>query len=174
MKLGPEKKKHGIDVTLVDCKSFFEYTPALISVLYEPTDDQFQKHFKRITADYVTFLSSYGVNFVLGMVDDINEQTFFFPPSIQAPFTLIYFLQTRTACSNSEMFIVYALHNFKGWGNMLLYLKKEIWYQWLRTQSFNLRHTAFQSIITGLQITNAMANVNINVLKPATAITAPA
>lgn len=75
MKLGPEKKKHGIDVTLVDCKSFFEYTPALISVLYEPTDDQFQKHFKRITADYVTFLSSYGVNFVLGMVDDINEQT---------------------------------------------------------------------------------------------------
>ncbi|KAJ8651827.1 hypothetical protein O0I10_012591 [Lichtheimia ornata] len=75
MKLGPEKKKHGIDVTLVDCKSFFEYTPSLISVLYEPTDDQFQKHFHRITADYPSFLSNYGVNFVLGMVDDINEQT---------------------------------------------------------------------------------------------------
>lgn len=57
---------------------------------------------------------------------------------------------------------------------MRIWLKKEIWYQWLRTQAVNLRHTAFQSIITGLQITNAMAKVNMSVLNPATAMTAPA
>ncbi|OBZ91294.1 Apoptosis-inducing factor 2 [Choanephora cucurbitarum] len=63
-----------LSITLVDSKSFFEYTPGLCSVLYEATDRQFEKHFNEITFDYEPFLKSYQVDFVLGKVESIGDK----------------------------------------------------------------------------------------------------
>ncbi|CEI93699.1 hypothetical protein RMCBS344292_07929 [Rhizopus microsporus] len=62
-----------MDVVLVDNKAFFEYTPALCSVLYEKTDEEFQRHFMDITFDYETILKKMNVKFVLGSVQDLKD-----------------------------------------------------------------------------------------------------
>ncbi|CAO3684102.1 hypothetical protein G6F70_001935 [Rhizopus microsporus] len=62
-----------MDVVLVDNKAFFEYTPALCSVLYEKTDEEFQRHFMDITFDYETTLKKMNVKFVLGSVQDLKD-----------------------------------------------------------------------------------------------------
>ncbi|KAI7846729.1 hypothetical protein BDC45DRAFT_473070 [Circinella umbellata] len=74
MKLAPKKQKMNINITLIDCKSFFEYTPSLISVLYESTDEQFEKHYNNITMDYKTFLEPLGIHFILGVLHDIDNE----------------------------------------------------------------------------------------------------
>ncbi|KAI9484806.1 hypothetical protein BDB00DRAFT_853369 [Zychaea mexicana] len=74
MKLASDKQKLGIDITLIDCKPFFEYTPSLISVLYEASDEQFERHFCNITADYETLLGGLGVKFELGIVRDMDNE----------------------------------------------------------------------------------------------------
>ncbi|KAI8145135.1 hypothetical protein BJV82DRAFT_511832 [Fennellomyces sp. T-0311] len=74
MKLASDRQRLGINITLIDCKSFFEYTPSLISVLYEATDDQFEKHFCNVTADYQELLVRIGVKFVLGIVRDMDHE----------------------------------------------------------------------------------------------------
>ncbi|KAG2220961.1 hypothetical protein INT45_006494 [Circinella minor] len=74
MKLAPKKQKMNINITLIDCKSFFEYTPSLISVLYESTDEQFEKHYNNITMDYKTFLEPLGIHFICGILHDIDKE----------------------------------------------------------------------------------------------------
>ncbi|KAG1152940.1 hypothetical protein G6F37_000653 [Rhizopus arrhizus] len=62
-----------IEVTLVDSKTFFEYTPALCSVLYEKSSEEFHRHFMNITFDYETVLKKLNVKFVPGKVKSLGE-----------------------------------------------------------------------------------------------------
>ncbi|KAI8990835.1 hypothetical protein BDF20DRAFT_908679 [Mycotypha africana] len=66
-------KTRGIEMTLIDYKTFYEYTPALCSVLFEKTDESFVQHFKSITFDYEPYLTKLGVKFVLGKVKSIQS-----------------------------------------------------------------------------------------------------
>ncbi|KAI7903461.1 uncharacterized protein BX663DRAFT_530691 [Cokeromyces recurvatus] len=64
----------GLDITLIDNKSFYEYTPGLCSVLYEKTEYDFQRHFNKITFDYAPFLSKRNIQFVLGRVKSLKDK----------------------------------------------------------------------------------------------------
>ncbi|KAI8079541.1 uncharacterized protein B0P05DRAFT_469870 [Gilbertella persicaria] len=63
-----------LDITLIDSKSFYEYTPGLCSVLYEDTDAKFEKHFNDITFDYKPFLKRLNVHFVHGKVESLKDE----------------------------------------------------------------------------------------------------
>ncbi|KAI8890299.1 FAD/NAD(P)-binding domain-containing protein [Backusella circina FSU 941] len=62
-----------LDITLIDCKTFYEYTPALCSVVFAKTDQDCRSHFYKITAEYLDLLSKYQVKFILGKVRDIQD-----------------------------------------------------------------------------------------------------
>lgn len=64
-----------IDITLVDNKTFYEYTPGLCSVLYEATEEKFTKHYKDITFELGPYLAKINVKFVQGKVEAIEENT---------------------------------------------------------------------------------------------------
>ncbi|KAI8367577.1 uncharacterized protein BYT42DRAFT_617997 [Radiomyces spectabilis] len=70
MKLVSEKS---LSITLIDGKTFYEYTPALCSVLYEPTDEMFRQHFDAVTVPYENLLPPLGIEFKLGIVRDIQH-----------------------------------------------------------------------------------------------------
>ncbi|KAI8644240.1 hypothetical protein BD408DRAFT_441885 [Parasitella parasitica] len=62
-----------LEITLIDSKSFYEYTPALCSVLFEPTDKAFERHFDSITFDYAPYLASLKIKFILGKIASVKE-----------------------------------------------------------------------------------------------------
>ncbi|CAO3652776.1 unnamed protein product [Mucor fragilis] len=62
-----------LEITLIDNKSFYEYTPALCSVLFEASDKAFEQHFNNITFDYAPYLANLNVKFVLGKIASIKE-----------------------------------------------------------------------------------------------------
>ncbi|KAI7871577.1 hypothetical protein BDF14DRAFT_1762524 [Spinellus fusiger] len=71
--LACEKDKSRLNITLVDSKSFFEYTPSLCSVLYKTTDKDFETHFKNITENYTSILDPLGITFIHGKIVDLEE-----------------------------------------------------------------------------------------------------
>ncbi|KAL0098159.1 hypothetical protein J3Q64DRAFT_1716984 [Phycomyces blakesleeanus] len=73
MNLGCHKDKDKMEITLVDSKSFYEYTPGLCSVLYEPTEQKFLEHYGKITATYESLLKPLGITFILGRIEDIKD-----------------------------------------------------------------------------------------------------
>ncbi|KAG0163908.1 hypothetical protein DFQ28_011067 [Apophysomyces sp. BC1034] len=72
--LSSSAQKLNLEITLVDCKTFFEYTPSLCAVLYEKTDDQFKNHFRSITVDYASVLTPLHIRFVLGVVRELSDE----------------------------------------------------------------------------------------------------
>ncbi|CEP15901.1 hypothetical protein [Parasitella parasitica] len=66
------KTKH-LEITLIDSKSFYEYTPALCSVLFEPTEKAFERHFDSITFDYAPYLANLNIKFILGKISAVKE-----------------------------------------------------------------------------------------------------
>ncbi|KAI8993501.1 hypothetical protein BDB01DRAFT_715855 [Pilobolus umbonatus] len=70
MKLACNLTRLKLDITL----TFFEYTPALCSVLYEQRDEDFYKHFKSITYDYKELLTGLNMKFTLGNIEDIKDK----------------------------------------------------------------------------------------------------
>ncbi|KAI7890702.1 uncharacterized protein EV154DRAFT_564127 [Mucor mucedo] len=66
-----------IDVTLIDSKTFYEYTPALCSVLYEETDAKFHQHFSEISFELEPFLREINVEFILGNAKLIKDDKVF-------------------------------------------------------------------------------------------------
>ncbi|KAL1915841.1 uncharacterized protein VTP21DRAFT_6229 [Calcarisporiella thermophila] len=72
--LSSDSGRLGLEITLVDCKDFFEFTPAMCSVLYENTDEEFKKHFQNVTADYASVLAPLQVKFILGIVEELNTE----------------------------------------------------------------------------------------------------
>jgi len=62
-----DRLRHHFEVTLVDCKEFFEFTPGILRALADPA------HLSRITFDYRDVLErSLGVEFVLGTARGIS------------------------------------------------------------------------------------------------------
>ncbi|KAI9470940.1 MAG: hypothetical protein EXX96DRAFT_491054 [Benjaminiella poitrasii] len=61
-------------ITLIDNKTFYEYTPGLCSVLYEETENDFKRHFDMITFDYAPFLSKRNIKFVLGRIKALQDK----------------------------------------------------------------------------------------------------
>ncbi|RCH85662.1 hypothetical protein CU098_000778, partial [Rhizopus stolonifer] len=49
------------------------YTPALCSVLYEKTLQEFHDHFKKITFDYKATLNGLGVEYIQGTIEQVKE-----------------------------------------------------------------------------------------------------
>ncbi|ORY03512.1 FAD/NAD(P)-binding domain-containing protein [Basidiobolus meristosporus CBS 931.73] len=72
LKLSTIKSRYDLEVTLVDPKSYFEYTPGIISVLGTRLDE-LEKRFEAITQAYETLLPSWGIKFVQGEVEEVND-----------------------------------------------------------------------------------------------------
>jgi len=57
------------DVTLVDSKSYFEYTPGVLRCMMQP------EHLQRITRVYVDLATRYNFHFIQGYVEDMTESS---------------------------------------------------------------------------------------------------
>ncbi|KAK9766901.1 hypothetical protein K7432_003652 [Basidiobolus ranarum] len=72
LKLSAIKSKYGLEVTLVDPKTYFEYTPGIVAVLGTPLD-KLEKKYQEITQDYQELLGSWGVNFIQDEVEEVQQ-----------------------------------------------------------------------------------------------------
>ncbi|KAI9272011.1 hypothetical protein BY458DRAFT_509220 [Sporodiniella umbellata] len=67
------KQKLDLDVVLIDSKSYFEYTPAMCSVLFEKTLEDLRRHFTNVTFDYESVLAGLNVQFICGTVKQVED-----------------------------------------------------------------------------------------------------
>ena len=64
------------DVTVIDSKDYFEFTPSVLRVLTDPL------HIKRVTFGYQKIYENLGIKFVHGRVNDITERSVHIAPSV--------------------------------------------------------------------------------------------
>lgn len=61
----------GFEITLVDCKDYFEYTPSIIAALL---DEKFPKKLEKITVEYTKLFEGYKIGFIKNKVIQLNKK----------------------------------------------------------------------------------------------------